>query len=129
MPHATENLTNGEVSSQFLSHLSSLPVVSSGIDTFKSNPYGKKSIEVAEEAYSRFGKPVEPYLETPYSYAKPYVVKADQLADSGLSTVESHFPIIKEQPDTIFDTTKSYVLWPVSYLTKTWQGESSRDVI
>jgi len=123
MPHATETLTNGEQSSQFLSRLSNLPVVNDSIETFKSNPYGKKSIEIAEEAYSRFGKPVEPYFEGPYSYAKPYVQKADQLADSGLSQVEEHFPIVKEKTNTIIDTTKSYVFWPVTYLTDTYNSE------
>lgn len=124
MPHATETMTNGEkASSQFVSHITSYPVVSDSIETYKSNPYGKKSIEVADNVYSRFGKPVEPYLETPYSYAKPYLQKADQLADSGLATVESHFPIVKEDTNTIIDTTKSYVFWPYNYLSNTWSDE------
>lgn len=124
MPHATETMTNGEkASSQFVSHITSYPVVSDSIETYKSNPYGKKSIEVADNVYSRFGKPVEPYLETPYSYAKPYLQKADQLADSGLATVESHFPIVKEDTNTIIDTTKSYVFWPYNYLSNTWSGK------
>jgi len=64
MPHATtDNMTeaiNGDrSSSQFLDHLTSYPVVSDGIETFKSNSYGKKSLEIADSAYSRFGKPVE----------------------------------------------------------------------
>ena len=69
-------------SSHFLNHLSSYPVVSDGIEAYKTNPYGKKSLELADNAYNRFGKPVQPYLETPYNYAKPYVAKADELADS-----------------------------------------------
>lgn len=123
MPHATETLTNGEKhSSQFISHFTSLPAVNDGIGAFKSNPYGKKSIELVDGAYSRFGKPVEPYLQTPYSYAKPYVQKADELADSGLSWGENKFPIVKEETGTIVDTAKGYVLWPYSYLSQTWQG-------
>lgn len=126
MPHATETLTNGEKhSSQFISHLTKLPAVNDGIGAFKSNPYGKKSIELVDGAYSRFGKPVEPYLETPYSYAKPYVQKADELADSGLSWGENKFPIVKEETGTIVDTAKGYVLWPYSYLSQTWQGMCS----
>jgi hypothetical protein len=120
MPHAT---TNGEKnSSQFLGHLTSLPAVSDGIETFKTNPYGKKSLEVADDAYSRFGKPVEPYLKTPYSYAEPYIQKADELADSGLSHVETHFPIITKDTKTIIETTKSYVFWPYQYVSKTYGG-------
>lgn len=124
MPHATETMTNGEKpSSQFISHLTSYPAVNDSIETFKSNPYGKKSIELADSAYNRFGKPVEPYLNTPYSYAKPYVQKADELADSGLNTVESHFPIVKEDTHTIVDTAKSYIWWPYNYVNGAWQGK------
>ncbi|KAF2173403.1 hypothetical protein M409DRAFT_15687 [Zasmidium cellare ATCC 36951] len=127
MPHATETLTNGEKpSSQFISHLTSYPAVNDSIETFKSNPYGKKSIELADGVYSRFGKPVEPYLETPYSYAKPYVQKADELADSGLNTVESHFPIVKEDTHTIVDTAKSYIWWPYNYVSGAYEDEYNK---
>lgn len=126
MPHATETLTNGDKpsnSSKFLSHLTSYPAVHDGIETYKANPYGKKSLELADGAYSRFGKPVEPYLEKPYGYAKPYVQKADELADSGLTKVEGHFPIVKEDTNTVIDTAKSYAFWPYNYLSNAWQDE------
>ena len=120
MPHAT---TNGETtSSQFLTHLTSLPAVSEGIETYKSNPYGKKSLEIVDGLYARVGKPVEPYL--PLNYAKPYIQKADELADSGLSHVENHFPIVTKDTATIIDTTKSYAFWPYNYVTGTYSGKS-----
>lgn len=125
MPHATETLTNGDKpSSQFFNHLTSYPAVNDSIETFKQNPYGKKSIEIADGAYSRFGKPIQPYFETPYNYAKPYVQKADELADRGLNGVESHFPIVKEDTHTIVDTAKGYIWWPYDYLTHTWHGRT-----
>ncbi|KAF2722337.1 hypothetical protein K431DRAFT_284032 [Polychaeton citri CBS 116435] len=137
MPHATGDspVTNGtKPSSQFISHLASYPVVNDGIETFKSNPYGKRSIELADGAYSKFGKPVEPYLETPYSYAKPYLNKADELGDKGLDKVDGHFPIVKEETSTIVDTAKGYVLWPFkladdgkTYVFKTWNGKPRRN--
>lgn len=129
MPHATETLTNGEKSSsKFLSHLTSYPAVHDGIETYKSNPYGKKSLEFADGAYSRFGKPVEPYLEKPYTYAKPYVQKADELGVSGLTKIEGHFPIVKEQTGTIVDTAKSYIFWPYTYVFDTWNDEYTKTV-
>ncbi|WPH00205.1 Hypothetical protein R9X50_00302800 [Acrodontium crateriforme] len=134
MPHATEKLTNGDKpASKFLSHVTSYPVVSDSIDTFKSHPYGKKSLELADGAYQKFGKPVEPYLETPYSYAKPYVTKADELADSGLGKVDERIPFLKEETKTIVDTGKSYVFYPFKvvdngkqYVFKTWDDEYKR---
>jgi len=127
MPHATENMTNGDKpSSHFISHLTSYPVVNDGIETYKSYPLGKKSLEIVDGAYTRFGKPVEPYLETPYSYAKPYVQKADELADSGLKRIDTHFPIVKEDTTTIVDTAKGYIFWPYNYLTETWQDEYTK---
>ncbi|KAI5363586.1 putative melanoma-associated antigen [Septoria linicola] len=127
MAHATETLTNGDKSqSKFLSHLTSYPAVHDGIETYKTNPYGKKSLELADGAYARFGKPVEPYLQKPYGYAAPYVQKADELADSGLSKVETHFPIVKEDTNTVVDTAKSYAFWPYNYISGTWNDEYTK---
>lgn len=125
MPHSTtETVVNGDSSpsSKTLSHFTSYPTVASGIDTFKANPYGKKSIELVNGTYARFGKPVEGYLETPYQYAKPYVNKADELGDKALETVDGHFPIVKEKPETIYETGKSWVFWPYTYAVDAWNG-------
>jgi len=125
MPHSTSDaLVNGDSSpsSKTLSHITSYPVVASGIDTFKANPYGKKSIDVVNGTYARFGKPVEGYLETPYQYAKPYVNKADELGEKALETVDGHFPIVKEKPETIYETIKTWVFWPVTYAKDAWTG-------
>jgi hypothetical protein len=106
MPHSTSDaLVNGDSSpsSKTLSHITSYPVVASGIDTFKANPYG--------------------YLETPYQYAKPYVNKADELGEKALETVDGHFPIVKEKPETIYESVKNLILWPVVYVKDTWTGK------
>lgn len=127
MPHSTSDaLVNGDSSpsSKTLSHITSYPVVASGIDTFKANPYGKKSIDVVNGTYARFGKPVEGYLETPYQYAKPYVNKADELGEKALETVDGHFPIVKEKPETIYESIKNLVFFPVTYTKDAWTGTS-----
>jgi hypothetical protein len=124
-------MVNGDrPQSKFISHLSSYPVVSDGVETFKSNPYGRKSLDLADSAYQRVVKPVEPHLETAYSYAKPYVGKADELGDSGLGYIDSKFPIVKEDTSTIVDKGKSIVLWPFKvandgkdYVVNTWSGK------
>nr|POE93402.1 hypothetical protein CFP56_19414 [Quercus suber] len=138
MPHATDSnmasVTNGDSSnSKFISKVTSYPIVHDTIDGFQSNPYGKKSIELVDGAYQKFGKPVEPYFETPYNYAKPYVAKADELASSGLDKVDAHFPIVKEDTQTVLDTGKSYILWPFAvanngkdYVLKTWNDEYTK---
>lgn len=129
MPHSTSDaLVNGDSSptsnSKTLSHITSYPVVASGIDTFKANPYGKKSIDVVNGTYARFGKPVEGYLETPYQYAKPYVNKADELGEKALENIDGHFPIVKEKPATIYEKAKSWVFWPYNYANDAWTGIS-----
>jgi len=114
-------------------HLKSLPVVSDSIDTIKSNPYGAKSIEIADTAYTKVGEALEPHLRTPYSYAKPYVNKADSIADNVLNSVENHFPIVKANTDTILSTAKGYALWPLQltmqsrdYVINTWSDEYNK---
>jgi len=127
-------MTNGNApSSHFIDHLTSYPVVSDGISTFKSNPYGAKSLEVADATYARFGKPIEPYLRTPYSYAAPYIQKADSLGAEGLKTVDTHFPIVREETHTIKDTVLSYAFFPLhlagqsyEYIFNTWSDEYSK---
>ncbi|KAF2158048.1 hypothetical protein K461DRAFT_290304 [Myriangium duriaei CBS 260.36] len=129
----TQVLTNGDAKSQFLSHLTSYPVVSDGIEQFKANPLGAKSIEIVDATYTRVGKPLEPHLRTPYSYAKPYVNKADSLADQALNSVDNRFPIVKEDTNTIFDTVKGLVFWPFKvagngkdYVLNTWSDEYNK---
>ncbi|KAK8196312.1 hypothetical protein BKA81DRAFT_148029 [Phyllosticta paracitricarpa] len=102
MPHAEqtkkmgEPMTNGErPSSHFVSHLVAYPVVSDLI------------------TYDRFGKPIVPYLEKPYGYVAPYVQRADSLADNGLSHIEEHFPIVKENTSTIRDRVTDLAFLPL----------------
>jgi len=113
----SEPATNGgEPHSQFLSHLTSFPVVSDTISTYKTNPYGAKSISFFNSAYTRFDsilyKPVAPYLQTPISYVTPYIVKVDSLGDSGLSSLESRFPIVKEETATLREKAQGYTGYP-----------------
>merc|ERR1712230_7515 len=130
MPHAMngtmsqDQLTNGETpSSKFLSHVTSYPMVNDGIETFKQHPVGKKSLEIADGAYQRVGKPVEPYLQQGFNYVKPYYERADEMADSGLGHVDHRFPIVKEDTHTVIDTAKSYAFWPYNYVWSTWNDE------
>jgi len=141
MPHAEnefaqdstmgEPMTNGEKPhSVFLQHLTSYPLVSDSISTYKSNPYGQKSLSLAESIYGKFVAPVVPHLRGPYSYVAPYVAKADSLADSGLSKAESKFPIVKEDTEKIKGTVYGYASLPLKkaeegkeYLFSTYSRE------
>lgn len=116
-----------------LQHLGSYPAVSDGIETFKSNPYGAKSLDIANATYAKFGEPIVPHLKGPYAYVKPYVEKADSLADAGLGKVDSTFPIVKEDTHTLIDTAKSYAFFPFAlagngrdYLFSTWDDEYNK---
>ncbi|KAF2670796.1 hypothetical protein BT63DRAFT_411890 [Microthyrium microscopicum] len=115
MPSAPTT-NGGEPHSQFLSHLTSFPVVNDTIKTYKSNPYGAKSLDFLNGAYIRIDnllyKPVAPYLQTPISYVSPYVAKADSLGDSGLSTLESKFPIVKDDTATLKEKASDVAGYP-----------------
>lgn len=107
--------------------------MSDTIDKVKSHPYGAKSLEMADAAYDRFGKPVEPYLKGPYSYAKPYVEKADSLGNAGLGKLDDTFPIVKEDSQTVFETAKGYAFYPFQvagdgrdYLYNTWSEQYNK---
>jgi len=130
MPHAettsngtttmTEPITNGEKPySLFVSHLTSYPLISDSITTYKTNPYGAKSISIFSSAYStaysNIYSPFAPYLATPYSMVAPYLKKADSLGDSGLSSIDSRFPIVKEPTASIQEKVVGVAGMPLQY--------------
>lgn len=110
--------------------MTSYPVANDLITTYKNNSLGRKSLDVANSAYDNFAKPFFPYLQGPWSIVKPYVEKADSLADSGLGQVDSHFPIVKEDTEKIKSTAMDYVFSPIhvaakgrDYLFETYNDE------
>ncbi|KAL9621448.1 MAG: hypothetical protein Q9160_004091 [Pyrenula sp. 1 TL-2023] len=111
---------NGEKSSKTLDHITSYPVVSDGISTFKNNAYGRKSIDLSTNGYKKFVKPITPYLSGPYSFVAPYVAKADSLGDAGLSKFDNKVPIVKEETKNIQNTLFSYAHFP---LVKAGEGK------
>jgi len=129
-----EPLTNGEKpSSLFISHLTSYPVVSDGITTYKSNPYGAKSVSLALDAYQRFFVPVEPYLKGPYSYIAPYLAKADSLGDQGLTKLDSSVPVVKEETAVLKEKVQGVAFFPFKlgaqgkdYVFKTFEEEKKK---
>jgi hypothetical protein len=96
--------------------------VSDGITTYKSNPYGAKTISVASQAVNiitaNVYKPLSPYLKGPYSIVAPYVVKVDSLGDTGLTKLESRFPIVKEDTATLQKTVTGYAGYPLELADK-----------
>ncbi|EEQ84373.1 pathogenesis associated protein Cap20 [Blastomyces dermatitidis ER-3] len=109
-----EPIVNGEKpSSQFLHHLSTLPVVSDSLTYFKNHPYGQKSLQLADQGYANYAKPVLPFFSKPYTYVRPYVAKADSLGDEGLKRVEDRFPIVTKDTETIKGTLKGYIHLPL----------------
>lgn len=146
MPHATkdttsttakmgETLTNGEKPhSLFISHLTSYPLVSDSLSLYLENPYGKKSVNLFNDAYKKFVSPVQPYFATPYSYVAPYVKKADSLGDKGLSEVDSRFPIVKEETSSLKEKVKGLPFVPYDtfvstkdYVLKTFEEQGKKN--
>ncbi|KAJ4303244.1 hypothetical protein N0V90_002137 [Kalmusia sp. IMI 367209] len=127
-------LTNGEKpQSKVLSHLQTYPVVHDGLEFYKSNPYGAKSLTLLHNTYQSFVAPFHPYLQTPYSYLSPYLSRADELGDTGLSKVDHRFPIVKEDTSKLRQTVSEYVGLPFQlagkgkeYVVGTWQDEYSK---
>lgn len=82
-------------------HVTSYPAVSDSLGAIENNSYGKKGIELATEGYNKVVAPVVPYAQRPYGYVAPYVQKADELADGGLTKVDNTFPIVKQDTEKI----------------------------
>ena len=111
-------------------HLTSYPAVSDSISAFKSNPYGKKSLDLTNTGYETFVAPAVPYAKRPYGYVAPYVEKADSLASDGLTKVDQTFPIIKEDTEKLKGSVLDFAYLPFrlvgdgkNYILDTYSGE------
>ncbi|KAI6248255.1 hypothetical protein HI914_03067 [Erysiphe necator] len=120
MPHFAEandmsSQLNGESrpNSAFLSHLKSYPIVSDGITTFTSNPYGAKSLSLTTSSYEKISKPLLPYLRMPIAYISPYAARADSIGNSTLSSLEEIFPVVKKPTGELIEEGKSVVFFPL----------------
>ena len=125
-PPPQARLTNSQ-------HLQSYPLVHDSVELYLSNPYGAKSLSLLSTTYTRFIAPLHPYLRTPFSYISPYITRADELGDSGLSRVESRFPIVKEDTGKLKETVTAYATAPLNlvgqgkeYVLGTWEDEYSK---
>ena len=113
-----------------IQHIQSYPVVADSISTFKSNSYGQKSISLADHTYNSLVAPIVPYAQRPYSLVKPYVAKADDIADTGLNKVDSRFPIVKEESKKVYGTVLDFAFMPLrlagerkDYVLNTYSNE------
>ncbi|RMZ76435.1 hypothetical protein DV737_g4802, partial [Chaetothyriales sp. CBS 132003] len=112
-------VNGGVPHSATFSHLSSYPAVADAASVFQSSPVGAKSIELTDSAFNKYVKPNLHYLDTPASYAKPYVQKADELGDKFLTKIDETVPILKSETQEIKSTISSYILWPIQKTTET----------
>jgi hypothetical protein len=127
-------MVNGEKpQSKVLSHLQSYPVVHDSLEFYKTHPYGAKSLSLFNNTYQRVIAPLHPYLQTPYSYLSPYLSRADELGDTGLSKVDSTFPIVKEDTGKLKETVQAYAFAPLKlagqgkeYVFGTYNDEYSK---
>lgn len=110
--------------------MASYPVVSDSIKTYKSNPYGAKSVELSNQAYISITKPLAPYLSKPYEYVSPYVAKADSIGDAVLSKVDERAPFVKKPTGELIDNGKGLIFFPLKkgaeakdYVFKTYDSE------
>jgi hypothetical protein len=95
-----------------MQHLLDYPVVTDGIDTFKSNEYGQRSIKLGDSAYQTFAAPVMPFFSKPYQYVSPYLSRADSFGDQTLSRIDERFPVIKKPTSDLYNDTKGLILLP-----------------
>ncbi|EEP82453.1 predicted protein [Uncinocarpus reesii 1704] len=128
-----EPAVNGNMpQSQFINHLTSYPIVHDSLENLKANPYGQKSLELADQGYSQFAKPILPYFAKPYGYVAPYVTKADELGNEGLNRMDSTIPAVITASENIRGMIGGYMNAPFrlaedgkGYVLDTYSSERS----
>ncbi len=88
-------------------------MIKDGVSTFKSNPYGQKSLQLGDSAFQTFAKPVLPLFSKPMAYISPLVKKADNLGDKTLSNIDARFPVVKKPTEELYADAKGLVLYPL----------------
>lgn len=88
------------------------PIVHDGVDTFKQNPYGQRSIQLGNSAFETFALPLAPYLSRPFELVKPYLQKADSLGDQALSKVDQSAPFVKKPTNELYAGAKGIIGMP-----------------
>jgi len=116
MAEKNSQMVNGDVPhSAFVDHIASYPLVSASYDTYKSNPLGANTLILLGRTYDAFIYPLV-FSRLAQDQIKPvvspYLSKADGFADSSLSTIDQHFPIIKSKPEEIQSTIVNLVKYP-----------------
>jgi hypothetical protein len=74
---------------------------------------------VTNAGYAKFVKPAFSYVETPVSYAKPYVAKVDQFGDKLLTKVDEKVPVLKSETKELKSSIWAIIYWPVTKTTET----------
>ncbi|KEY67431.1 hypothetical protein S7711_05959 [Stachybotrys chartarum IBT 7711] len=113
-PQVNGDVSHSASSSAFLEHVLSYPVVRDGIDRFKSNQYGQRSIELGDSAFQTFGAPVVSLLAKPYQYFSPYVHQADSFGAKTLDRVDEQFPAIRKPTSDLYKDSKSLIFLPIN---------------
>lgn len=107
---------NGDIPSRqnsaFIQHLLNYPVINDGVNTFKTNEYGQRSIKLGDSAYKTFAAPVIPWFAKPIEYVSPYVQKADELGDKTLDRIDERFPVVKKPTGELYSETRDLILFP-----------------
>jgi hypothetical protein len=96
-----------------LQNLNSHPIISDSVSAFKQNKYGSLTLRYADKSYATFVSPALPYLQTPISYASPYISRADELAATGLDRVDQTFPVVTKDTQTLKDDVFGVVTFPI----------------
>ncbi|KAK5114551.1 hypothetical protein LTR62_002486 [Meristemomyces frigidus] len=123
---SSQQTTGDMMPSKTMDHVASYPIVNDTIEAAKSHPIGQKSMEIANGAYQRFIEPVEPYMRKPASMAKPYLHKVDEFAVSGLQQLDQRAPLLQEDSQTVIDTGRDYITFPIRYPLSVWQEEYNK---
>lgn len=59
-----------------------------------------------------------PYAERPYGYIKPYVQRADSLANDGLQKIDARYPIVKQDTKKIKSSILDLAFMPLRMATE-----------
>lgn len=109
---------NGDVpgsghGSAFFHHLLDYPVISDGVQTFKTNEYGQRSLALGDSVYQTIAAPILPWMAKPYQIVAPWVHKVDMLGDRGLDYLDDRVPAVKKPTADLYNDTKGLVFLPL----------------
>lgn len=120
--------------SQFLSHLTSYPLISDTLTTITTHPYTRTPLHLTHRTLTSLAPYATPLLSPLTPYLTPYLARLDTLGSSALDALDARVPSAKKPTRELYTQTRDLALRPYElsregseHVRRAYDGEVKRN--